>query len=301
MKYCPKCRSTFTNDELNFCLQDGMQLLTLTDESASQNFNTNFSTDAKTLQMSQTQTEELIDEETREHKSRATQEPFYQQPQPRKGGNIILTLGVIVIALCLVALVGIGAIFIAKDFVFANQNNSNTPNTNNSNSSSSNTNNSNNSNNTNNTSNQNTTLPIPTGIKATASSTRAPYKDIPYSPSFIIDGNLTTAWIEGGSGEGIGEWVRCDFGKTVMLKKIVVYPGYFKNESIWAKNNRVASATLYFSDGSSIEFDFEDVMKPQTIDIGIKTDYVKLVIEDVFVGESDIEDTAISEINFVFE
>lgn len=301
MRYCPKCRSTFTNDELNFCLQDGMQLLTLTDESGLQNLNTNYSTDAKTLQMSQLKTEELIDEETHEHKSRNTQEPFYQQPQTRKGGNIILTLGVIVIALCLVALVGIGVVFIAKDFVFANQNNSNTPNANNSNNSS-NTNDTNNSNNTNNTSNQNTTLPIPAGIKATASSTRAPYKDIPYSPSFIIDGNLSTAWIEGGSGEGIGEWLRCDFGKTVTLKKIIVYPGYFKSESIWAKNNRVAAATFYFSDGSSIEFDFEDVMKPQTIDVGkIKTSYVKLVIDDVFVGESDVEDTAISEISFVFE
>lgn len=86
------------------------------------------------------------------------------------------------------------------------------------------------------------------------------------------------------------------------LKKIVVYPGYFKSESIWTKNNRLAAATFYFSNGSSQRFNFDDRMEAQTIDIGkVKTSYVKLVITDFYPGTTDSEDTAISELNFVFE
>lgn len=289
MKLCPKCKSSFADDTLNFCLQDGTQLITLSNESSSQHI-TDPNRDALTLQMHQlAKTEELIDEETVERKQRISQQPIPQpQPQPRKSGNVVLTLGVIVIALCLVALVLIGAAFLAKDYLFSNQNNSN-----------------NNAPNTNNANIAKSPTPTPTPAnqyKISASSTRAPYNGITYNPSFLIDGNLSTAWIEGASGEGIGESVRCDFGKTVTLKNIIVYPGYFKGETTWGKNNRLATATFYFSDGSSLEFNFEDEMKPQTVDVGkIKTTYVKLVIEDVYAGETDFEDTAISEINFVFE
>lgn len=291
MKFCPKCKSSFTDETLKFCLQDGTQLITLSNESSSQQHTTDSNRDAPTLQMHQfAKTEEMTDdEETVERKQRISQQTIPQpaQPQPRKG-NIILTLGVIVIALCLVALVLLGAAFLAKDFLFPNKNNANnnTPNTNNAN-----------------TGKSPTPTPTPANqYKISASSTRAPYNGITYNPSFLIDENLSTAWIEGASGEGIGESVRCDFGKTVTLKKIIVYPGYFKGESTWGKNNRLAAVTFYFSDGSSLEANFDDEMKPQTVDVGkIKTTYVKLVIGDVYAGETDFEDTAVSEISFVFE
>jgi hypothetical protein len=298
MKLCPKCKSAYSDETLKFCLQDGAQLITLADESSPKNRDTDFTKDAPTLRMSQIVTEQLTDEETVERKKQISQPPIYQQPQPKRGGNMILTLGVIVIALCLLALVGLGAIFLAKDFLFANTNqntaNNNLPNINI---------NKNNSNNSNKPSNENTNPPSDeTNITVFASSTRAPYKEIVYNASFITDGSLSTAWIEGARGEGIGEWVRCDFGKVKILKQIIIYPGYFKSDSIWKKNNRLAVASIYFSDGSSMEFDFDDVMEAQTLDVGkIKTSYVKLVIEEIYTGETDFEDTAISEMKFVFE
>jgi hypothetical protein len=298
MKLCPKCKSTYSDETLKFCLQDGAQLITLADESSLKTSDTNVGKDAPTLQMSQIVTEQLTDEETLERKKPISQYPIYPQPQPKRGGNVILTLGVVVIALCLLALVGIGAIFLAKEFLFSNQNqntaNNNPPNINIG---------TKNSNNSNKPSNENTNPPSnETEVTVSASSTRAPYKDIVYNASFITDGSLSTAWIEGAGGEGIGEWVRCDFGKVRTLKQIIIYPGYFKSDSVWKKNNRLAAATIYFSDDSSLMFDFDDVMEPQTVDVGkIKTSYVKLVIEDIYAGETDYEDTAISEMKFVFE
>ena len=278
MKLCPKCKSAYSDETLKFCLQDGAQLITLADENSSNIRDTNVGKDAPTLRMSQIVTEEMTDEVTLEQKKQVSQPPIYPQLQPRRGGNVILTLGVVVIALCLLALVGIGVVFLAKDFLFAstNQNNpnNNLPNINT---------NKNNSNNSNKPSNENTNTPLnETNITVSASSTRAPYKDIVYNASFITDGSLSTAWIEGASGEGIGEWVRFDFGKQRTLKQIIIYPGYFKSDSIWKKNNRLASATIYFSDDSSMVFDFDDVLEPQALDVGkVKTSYVKLVIADI--------------------
>jgi hypothetical protein len=272
-------------------LQDGTQLAELSNETVSQPNQTVYGKDAPTLRMNEAELLGMKEEETVENKRIVA-------PTPTRSGNPILTIGVVIIALCLMALVGIGFVFLAKDYLFANQNkaeinnnanisiNANVPSNRNANKPNI---------------NANTSNPT-SSITATASSTRAPYKDIIYSPSFLVDGNLATAWIEGVRGEGVGQWVRFDFGRAVTLKKIVVYPGYFKNESIWAKNNRLAAATFYFSNGSSQHFSFDDHMEPQTVDVGkVKTTYVKLVIDDFYPGTTDSEDTAISELNFVFE
>ncbi len=276
MKLCPKCKSNYTDDTLSFCLQDGAQLIAMINEqqpSLESSRKTLFSKDAPTIPMLQMETLELPDDETTVESKRPiiiTQPPTVQ----RKSSPVLIT-GVVVIALCLVALVGLGAVFLAKDFLFANQSNQK---------------------------NENKLPVVQLKINASASSTRADFKGINYAPPLTVDGDLTTAWIEGGKGKGIGEWLLYDFGKTVTLKSIKIHAGYFKNKSIWSKNNRLASATFVFSDGSSRRFSFEDKMDAQVIDVGnIKTASVKLIIEDVYAGESDFEDTAISELSFVFE
>jgi len=272
MKLCPKCKSNYTDDTLSFCLQDGAQLIALTNEplSSQSSRKTLFSKDAPTIPMHQMQTLELSEDETTVESKR----PIVITEQQRKSSPILI-IGVVVIALCLVALVGIGAVFLAKDFLFSNQNNQK---------------------------NENKLPVVQLKIKASASSTREDFKGINYAPPLTVDGDLTTAWIEGGSGKGIGEWLLFDFGETVTLKEIKIYPGYFKNKSIWSKNNRLASVTVVFSDGSSRRFSFADKMEAQTVNVGnIKTNSVKLVIEDVYAGETDFEDTAVSELNFIFE
>ena len=103
-------------------------------------------------------------------------------------------------------------------------------------------------------------------------------------------------------GTGIGESLRCDFGREIELAQITITPGFFKSPQIWEKNNRLKKATIQFSDGSSIEHEFADEMRYITIDVAgaapIKTKWVRLVIEEVYTGATDSEDTAISDISF---
>jgi serine/threonine protein kinase len=137
-------------------------------------------------------------------------------------------------------------------------------------------------------------------ITATASSTRPQFRGISYAPGNALDGSMMTAWIEGAAGHGIGEWIRCDFEREVTLRRILIAPGYFKSPEIWAKNCRVAAATVHFSDGSSRQFRLADRMEEQKLEVGrVRTRWVRIVIDEVYPGTDP--DTAISQLTFDWE
>jgi F5/8 type C domain len=137
-------------------------------------------------------------------------------------------------------------------------------------------------------------------VTATASSTRAPLAGNTYEAGKALDGRLMTAWVEGVDGPGLGEWIRCDFEREVTLKRISIAPGYFKSPQIWARNNRLASAIFYFSDGTSRQFSFEDRMEEQLLEVGaVRTNWVRIVIKEVYAGTDP--DTAISQLAFESE
>ena len=143
---------------------------------------------------------------------------------------------------------------------------------------------------------------VETSVTATASSTRDAFRGIGYEPEKALDGSMMTAWVEGGKGPGIGEWIRFDFSKEVKLRRVFIAPGYFKSPQIWQKNNRIAAAVFYFSDGNSREFRFPDRMEEQKIEVGdVRTKWVRIEIKQVYVAQSDSEDTAISQITFEWE
>jgi len=139
-------------------------------------------------------------------------------------------------------------------------------------------------------------------ITVTASSERSPEKGVTYRAGNVLDQSLATAWDEGVDGPGVGEWVRCDFDREVNLKRILITPGYFKTPDIWRMNNRLAGATFYFSDGSSRHFTFPDQMAEQRLDVGgVRTRWVRLVINDYYPGSADSEDTPVSNLAFDWE
>lgn len=140
------------------------------------------------------------------------------------------------------------------------------------------------------------------GITATASSSRSPESGITYVPDNVLDQSLATAWVEGVSGPGIGEWVRCDFDREVKLNRIIITPGYFKTPELWRQNNRLAGATFYFSDGSSRQLTFPDRMVEQRLEVGgVRTRWVRMVIDDFYPGSVDLEDTPVSNLAFDWE
>ena len=112
-----------------------------------------------------------------------------------------------------------------------------------------------------------------------------------------MDGKRSTAWIEGVDGPGLGEWIRFDFDREIVLHRILIQPGYFKSPEIWAQNNRLQTITAMFSDGSSRDLNFSDRMDSQKVDVGsVKTRWVKFVIKSVYYGTDP--DTAVGEVAF---
>jgi F5/8 type C domain-containing protein len=282
MKFCPYCKRTYSDPSLRFCLDDGTVLAR--DSNA-------------TLSYGAT-TDEGIPPTVASNAPAARHIPAIA-PSSRENPpsaiatssstNPILTVGVISIALLLLILTLVGVTFL---YLYRK-----TPEG---------------------TASQSTSSPAPTPsrasdntdsekvtpgafqIKARASSVRYAVQANTYNPENVIDGSKLTAWIEGVDGPGIGEWLRFDFGREINLHRIMILPGYFKSPQIWAQNNRIAAATLQFSDGSSRHFTFPDIMERQTLDVGaIKTRWVRLVIDDVFKGTDP--DSAISEVAFEWE
>ena len=97
-----------------------------------------------------------------------------------------------------------------------------------------------------------------------------------------------------------GEWIQYDFDREITVHRILIQPGYFKSPAIWSQNNRLATVTARFSDGSSRQLNFGDMMQSQKVDVGsIKTRWVRLVIESVYYGSDP--DTAISEVAFEWD
>lgn len=285
MKRCPKCHRTYRDDSLRFCLEDGSSLTSVTREGEAP------------------ATEILPRVPPPTQKSSFPTIPSYpnasQPPEsaPRQS-NPLLTGGVIAIALLLLALVGMVGFFVIKQSS-TNQStqasdttptpsNRSTPTVNKT------------------PDDRDDSVPTtsqsgtPLKITASSSSMRLAVQSNTYYAANAIDGKRSTAWIEGVDGPGLGEWVRFDFDREINLHRILIQPGYFKSPQIWAQNNRLATVTVQFSDGSSQQLNFDNRMESQKVDVGaVKTRWVRLTIGSVHHGTDP--DTAISEIAFEWE
>ena len=285
MKRCPKCNRTYQDDTLRFCLEDGSSLAPITREA-------------------EAPPKKILPRVTPTQKSAVPTIPSYpniarvSQSETRQS-NPLLTSGVIAIALLLLMLVGIAAYFVIRQSwtsqtdqtsgtttptpataavktVKATPDDRDDP--------------------------FSSTSPAGTPLKITpsSSSVRLAVQSNTYYPANAIDGKRNTCWMEGVDGPGIGEWVRFDFDREIKLHRILIQPGYFKSPQVWAQNNRVATLTAQFSDGSSRELNFDDRMESQKVDIGaVRTRWVRLTIKSVYYGTDP--DTAISEIAFEWE
>ena len=281
MKRCPKCHRVYDDETLRFCLEDGSSLFDARDSEAPA-------------------TEILPARGTPTLKSAGPTVPSYaregaDQPPAKGGSNPILTVGVIAIVLLLFALVAIAGIFVFRGSGNKESNvaSTTTP-------SASPSPKSKDASDATETVTPGVQPNSPLKITASASSMRLAVQANTYYASNVIDGKRATAWIEGVDGAGIGEWIRFDFDREITLHRILWQPGYFKSPMIWNQNNRLASVTAEFSDGTSRELTFADRMESQKIDVGaVRTRWVRFVIKSVYYGSDP--DTALSEVAFEWE
>jgi hypothetical protein len=288
MKRCPKCNRKYEDDTLKFCLEDG-STLAVSMRDAAPPATEIMPRGGPTLKSS---AEPTIP-------SYPNAGDFRPPPSEARHTNPVLTAGVIAIVLLLVALVGIAAFFVFKQSSVnsAKTDPVNTPTpravTGPTVKESSSTNNTE-------ITSSNSQTGTPLKITPSSSSVRLAVQANTYYPANAIDGKRSTAWIEGVDGPGLGEWIRFDFDREINLHRILIQPGYFKSPAIWAQNNRIATLTAYFSDGTSRDLTFTDRMDSQKVDLGsVKTRWVKFVIKSVYYGTDP--DTAISEMAFEWD
>ena len=118
-----------------------------------------------------------------------------------------------------------------------------------------------------------------------------------HSAYLAMDGSSATAWVDGASGNGEGEWLRLDLGMDCHVSGMQLWSGYQKSESLFYKNSRPARIRITFSDGSSMEADLTDTMGMQSISFGgdVVTSTITITIVSVYPG-SAYTDTCISDI-----
>lgn len=156
--------------------------------------------------------------------------------------------------------------------------------------------------------------------EANATSQLAPQGKQTYYASNILDHNRNTAWVEGATGDGIGERISIvksydvDAGgvvtddDVVFFYELCIVNGLARNEKVWKENGRVKSLKFYFNDEYMGTIELEDTMKPQYISLsglnlgtcnGVNNTFV-FEIEDVYPGEK-YQDTGITGIEIAID
>ena len=129
------------------------------------------------------------------------------------------------------------------------------------------------------------------------SSHLAPQAGNNYHAAMSYDGDPATAWVEGASNSGIGEWIELVFEREMRVQTIELIAGYAKNQRIFFANARPAAVQV-LADGVPIDvFYLADSMGFQTLrlDRPIDTTRLRLWVGDARNG-ARWSDLGISEI-----
>lgn len=120
-----------------------------------------------------------------------------------------------------------------------------------------------------------------------------------HSADRICDGSLNSAWVEGVSGQGIGENVQFIFDDIHYFSGMKIYAGYQKSKELYYKNSRPKEIEIAFAHGGSKSFKLKDRYGMQQIDFDeqIVSYGVTVTIKSVYKGKK-YKDTVISEIEW---
>ena len=135
-------------------------------------------------------------------------------------------------------------------------------------------------------------------VSPSASSELAAQGSATYGAKNMDDDDHKTAWVEGVSGPGIGEWVQFTYASYEPMwtcGDFVIVNGYQKSEKAFTENGRVKAFDLLVDGKKKAVLHLEDQPGQQAFRLPVSIgDTVRLVISDVYPGSLH-EDTAITE------
>jgi hypothetical protein len=135
----------------------------------------------------------------------------------------------------------------------------------------------------------------PAGL--TASSTYPPEEGFSYDPERATDEKLSTCWVEGDEGGGLGSWLELDLGSEQTLHKLRIWGGMWYSHDYWLRANRPKEIEVLYSDGSKDNFTLADEMTAQDFALGSgkQTRTLRIRVKSIYNGNTWL-DTAISEV-----
>ena len=149
--------------------------------------------------------------------------------------------------------------------------------------------------------------------KITASSHLVSQAGNTYEPGNAHDLDFSTAWVEGASGDGIGEYLLYHFQPySARITHIFIANGYVKSQAAWENNGRVKNLKMYVDGKPYAILCLEDSRSEQAFefppigrgwnrsgedDSNAKDQTLKFEILEVYKGKK-YSDVAISEIYF---
>lgn len=127
-----------------------------------------------------------------------------------------------------------------------------------------------------------------------------------YHPSYALDDDATTAWVEGAEGDGVGEalTVKLSSLRSARALRLVLTPGYQKTKALFAANGTPTSLEVTVRDvGEAVTGQQVLTVKPawgkQTFEVpltgGLST--VTLTVRGVRAGKT-YKDTCLSDVQF---
>ncbi len=135
-------------------------------------------------------------------------------------------------------------------------------------------------------------------IAGVMASSRYPTEEgISYSETNVKDGKVSTVWVEGEDGSGLGSWIEIDLGGSHTVTHIKLWNGNWYSWDFWNRHNRAKEIEISFTDGTSQKFTLKDekVAEVITFDKPVTTSTLKLKIKGIYRGTT-FNDTCVSEI-----
>lgn len=133
-------------------------------------------------------------------------------------------------------------------------------------------------------------------VAATASSSVEPTRTVNFRATNLLDNDLTTAWIEGVEGTGLGEWVEFEFGSPVVLARIDILNGHQKDNARFKGGIRIRALAIEYSDGGTQLVELLDTRDIQSINtLRAEIEWIRLTVVSVY-PDFVWEDAALSEV-----